>query len=119
MTNIANIAAPEWKPFTNAFSRAHDGWSATLQLRDANGAVDPIVGDRPLRGITFEDRRGHDAMIVTFGDDAEEHLAHIVEHPKRLIAFESDDHSEASLVIEATDGSGCILELENPIFGIE
>jgi hypothetical protein len=117
MTHIDNVNTAQWKPFTNAFSRAHDGWAASLLMRDRSGALDPIIEDRPLRGITFENRSPrHDALIVMFGDDAEEHLTHVVYHPCRLIAFESDDHREASLVIETKDGSGCILELENPVF---
>lgn len=117
MTHIANVAARQWKPFVDAFTRAHDGWGASLLMRDRSGALDPVFEDRPLRGITFEDRNPrHDAFIVTFGDDAEEHVAHLIAHPARLIAFESDDHREASIVIETKDGSGCIVELENPFF---
>ena len=52
-------------------------------------------------------------MILAFGDDPDEHLAHIVEQPDELSVLETGS-GECSLVIGLADGTGCVLELTNP-----
>ena len=110
MTTIANA---DWKNFADRFTREHDGWSASLQLRESNGCVETALDDRPFRGITFEHRGARDALILTFGDDAEEHLSHIVEQPRELSVLDAEP-GVCSLIIGLADRSGCILELANP-----
>ena len=106
------VDASQWHSFSGRFSREHDGWSASLQLRQQDGGVEVAIEDRPFRGLTFESHDGHRTLILTFGDDADEHLAHIIEHPRDLAVLDDEDRS--SLVIGLADGSGCVLELENP-----
>ena len=110
MTRIENT---DWKAFADRFSREFDGWSASLQLRESNGNVETAIDDRPFRGLTFEHRGAHDAMILTFGDDADEHLAHIVEQPRELSVLEAEP-GVCSLIIGLADRSGCVLELASP-----
>ena len=107
------IARPEWKSFSEGFSRDHDGWSASLELRRIDGGVEVAVDDRPFRGITSEKHDGHEALILTFGDDPDEHLAHIVDDPSELALLEPEE-GHCSLVIGASDGTGCVVEMENP-----
>ena len=66
------IARPEWKSFSEGFSRDHDGWSASLELRRIDGGVEVAVDDRPFRGITSEKHDGHEALILTFGGGTNE-----------------------------------------------
>lgn len=109
---MTRIAAAEWKSFADRFSRTHDGWSALLELRDTDGRVETEFDDRPFRGLCFELRGVHDALVLMFGDDADEHVAHIFEHPSEITVL--DDENRASLVVGVRDGSGCLLELTNP-----
>ena len=110
---MTSIAAADWKAFADRFGKEHDGWSASLQLRQSDGSVEMAVDDRPFRGVTFENRDGHETLIVSFGDDADEHLAHIVERPRELAVLDADE-GRCSLIVGLADGTGCILELENP-----
>lgn len=107
------INATEWKTFADHFSKQYDGWSASLEMRESDGNVETEVDDRPFRGVIFENRDGHEAVILTFGDDADEHLSHTVEHPRELAVFDRED-GECALIIGLADGSGCTLELANP-----
>lgn len=110
MTNIEEV---QWPSFARRFSSEHDGWSASLQLRQQDGGVEMAVDDRPFRGVTLENRDGRETLILTFGDDADEHLAHIVESPSD-IAFFDVENGQCSLIIGNADGTGCVLALENP-----
>ena len=107
------IAPADWDAFVDRFTREHDGWPATLQLRENDGGLDLAVDDRPFRGVTLEHRGGRTELILSFGDDADEHLTHLIEQPTAL-AVETGDEGDCSLVIGLADRSGCILELASP-----
>ncbi|MGZ5443591.1 MAG: DUF5335 family protein [Thermoanaerobaculia bacterium] len=110
MTRIENT---DWKAFADRFSKEFDGWSASLQLRESNGSIETAIDDRPFRGLTFEHRGTHDSLILTFGDDADEHLAHIVEQPSEMSVL-AEEPGLCSLIIGLADQSGCVLELASP-----
>ena len=110
---MTTVNSPDWKGFSDQFSRQHDGWSASLQVRQSGGAKEVEVDDRPFRGLTFEHRDGHDAMILTFGDDPDEHLTHIIEQPREMALLDGET-GHCSLIIGLPDGTGYELELSNP-----
>jgi len=114
MTLTRRIPASEWPSFADRFSRTHDGWSASLELRDDRGNTETEFDDRPFRGLAFEVRGAHDALVLMFGDDADEHVAHILEHPRDIRVEEAEDGSESSLIVSAHEGSGCLVELTSP-----
>ncbi|HYM61694.1 MAG TPA: DUF5335 family protein [Thermoanaerobaculia bacterium] len=107
----------KWKAFAEAFTRSHNGWLATLELREGDAPARVAVDELPFRGATIEKRGLRETLVLMFGDDAEEHFAHIIEQPRALKTIEAEDFSEASLVIDLGDGSSCILELSNPLIG--
>jgi hypothetical protein len=110
---MTTIDAAQWKAFAGRFSSQYDGWSASLQVRRSDGGMEIAVDDRPFRGVTFEQRAGREELILTFGDDPDEHLAHIVEQPRELAVLDAEA-GQCSLIIELADGSGCVLELTSP-----
>lgn len=113
MTRTIAVDPAHWATFAKTFSRAHDGWSASLEVREADGGLEVEVDDRPFRGLAVE-RGAQPALVVTFGDDPDEHLAHIVERPWAITALEEDDGSASTLVLDEEDGTGCVVELSNP-----
>lgn len=110
---MQTIDARQWKSFANRFTAEHDGWSASLRVREPSGAIEMAIEDRPFRGLTIEDHHGNEALILMFGDDPDEHLAHIVEHPSS-VTLDSAGPDRCSLVVGLRDGSGCVLELASP-----
>jgi hypothetical protein len=109
------VAAQHWKSFTDTFSRSHDGWVGSLEVREPGLPARVEVDESPFRGATIEKHDGRETLILTFGYEPEEHFAHIVHEPRAVVTSEGDDGSEASVVIDATDGSRCILAVWNPL----
>ena len=105
-----SIERSEWPRFAATFSREHDEWVASLQVRDQT-----TLEERPFHGLAFEARPGRETAILIFGNAAEEHMAHIIEHPRALTLARSDDGSTASLTIVDQDGEPCVLSLLNPM----
>jgi hypothetical protein len=110
---MQTIDTRQWTSFANRFTSEHDGWSASLQLREPSGAIEMAIDDRPFRGLTIENHLGNESIILTFGDDPDEHLTHIVEHP-RSVTLEDAGPTQCSLIVGLADGSGCVLELASP-----
>ncbi len=110
---MTSIDQSRWRSFADRFTKEHDGWSASVELQQIDGGVEVAVDDRPFRGLTIEGRDGRDSLIFTFGDDPDEHLAHIVDQPREL-SFLAGEADECSLVIGLADGTGWILALSNP-----
>ena len=110
---MTTIAPRNWKSFATRFTKEHDGWSASLERRRVDGGLEVEVDDRPFRGLTSEVHDGHEALILTFGDEADEHLAHIVDAPHDLTLLETGE-GRCALVIGVSDGTGCVVELESP-----
>jgi Family of unknown function (DUF5335) len=110
---MTSIESARWKSFVDRFSREHDGWSASLQLRQSDGSIETATDDRPFRGATIESHEGTVSLIITFGDDPDEHLTHIASRPTD-IALLTPSEGVCSLIIGLDDGSGCVLELTSP-----
>ena len=106
-----SIDRSEWPRFAATFSREHDEWVASLQVADQT-----TLEERPFHGIAFEARPGREAAVLIFGDAADEHVAHTIEHPAALTVWHSDDGSEVSVTIVDQNGGGTVLQLLNPMY---
>lgn len=110
---MTTIERSRWPAFADRFTKEHDGWGASVELRQIDGGIEVAVDDQPFRGLTVEERSGRQSLILAFGDDPDEHVAHIVEQPGELSVLETGSR-KCSLVIGLADGTGCVLELTNP-----
>ena len=73
------------------------------------------IDDSPFRRAALETRDGRSALVLTFGEEPEEYFAYIIRDPRILMAAEREDGSEASLIVEAGDGTRAVLLLLNAI----
>lgn len=113
--NSKAIDREQWIAFANAFSREHEGWTASLEVREAGAPLRIEVDDSPFRGLTYEERDGRATLVLTFGYEPEEHFAHIIHEPFAMAAAETNDHAGASLVVDTAAYGRCILALWNPM----
>ena len=109
------VEKSRWHDFAGSFTRAHDGWGATLQSRADAEPLRVVVDDFPFRGMTVEERHDRETLILTFGDDADEHFTQIVDAPVQLQAAESGDRSDATLIVRDAGGATLVLLLSNPL----
>lgn len=102
------ITRDEWVPFCNAFSRRHEGWTATLTV-EGGGESRPIAESLPLVGVTAEmSRPDEQQLILTLGQGQEEVsegvLTHVVRGPRRIEVGLDDAKKPAALRIESNEG---------------
>ena len=113
--NTYPIERLQWTSFANHFTRAHDGWSASLEVMEPGSPMRVEIDDSPFRGLTVEKRDGIDTFVLTFGDEPEEHFAHIIRDAREVVSAKSDDGSAASLIVDSACLGRCVLALSNPM----
>jgi hypothetical protein len=110
-TESREIPRGDWEAFFEGFSRRHLGWLSTLEvLRERLGAQTE-ARELPFQGV-FAEGDG-DRVTILVGRDAQEHLAHVVEDPRRLWVEVGEGGAEAALDIESEDGTKTILEFRS------
>jgi hypothetical protein len=106
----------EWLRFFERFSYGHRGWPVTVFVVDtamlengtAGDAVDCLVEDQPLEGITAVDR-GDDREVVIITDDGRAQTSRTVVQPTALIVVHAINGTETALRIDSAGGSSTIL----------
>jgi uncharacterized protein DUF5335 len=109
-----SIDRQNWNAFAGQFSRSHNGWTASLEVREAGSPPHLEVDDRPFRGITVERHDGHDNLVFTFGTETDDRFAHVVRDPRCVVTAENMAGDGASLVVDSIDRGRCVLGLWKP-----
>jgi len=99
--------------FAGRFSRAHEGWTASLEVREPGSPIHVEVDERPFRGITIEHSPGHEDLVFAFGDESNE-FAHVMHDPRWVVTAENMVHDGASIVVDSSDRGRCVLAVWKP-----
>jgi hypothetical protein len=78
------ILPPEWKPFFDRFSRAHQGMRATVETLDLDLGVQPNARNLPLVGVAIEGGEDDRRIEVIVGESTRAHLTHVIDQPLRV-----------------------------------
>jgi hypothetical protein len=93
-----------WKPFFDSFTRKHDRWLTTIEV------MDPEIGDQiqvhelPLQGITAQSE-GNRNVEISVLDEAEHHLLHTIDAPRRVWLKQTEDGVDEVLEFETAQGA--------------
>jgi hypothetical protein len=105
MSKTREIPRDEWPAFLDAFSRAHGGWRARLEVFGEEIGAQEEAGHLPLVGVTAElEHPGRERITIDLGKTAEDHVSHAIPHPSRVHLLQSDAGADEALEIEAGEG---------------
>ena len=111
---IIEIPRETWIDQLNAFTIAHDGWLASVDVFGGETGAQPEIVNMPLLGVSA-DRIDHDGTIaVSVARSAVEHFTHIVHGVTRIFFEQIDDGSTAALLVESADGTRTVMQLRAP-----
>ena len=100
-----------WVDRLNAFTMAHEGWMASLEVFGPETGEQPAVVDLPLIGVSA-DRVDHDGTVaISIALSAGEHLTRVIRDVARICIEQSDDGGTAALLIESADGTRTTVHL--------
>lgn len=109
------ISPPDWRGFTEDFSRNHTGWMINLDVLDSSIGAQRQLENWPLGGVTYEGDRGTSSLIVTARDPRGNHLSHPIQAPTRMWLEQRDDGADMALVIESESGRKTLLQFRHPL----
>jgi len=100
-----------WVERLNAFTIAHEGWTASLEVFGPETGQQPDVVSLPLIGVSA-DRVDHDGTVaISVALSAGEHLTRVIHDVARIYVEQPDDGSTAALIIESADGTRTTVHL--------
>lgn len=115
---MREIPRDEWVAFFDSFSRQHDGWLSTVEVREAEiGAQTQIQWlEKALMGITADlTQQDGDVISILVGGKSDDHVAHIIRAPSHVRLQETQEGAHEALHIEAENGATTLLRFRSPI----
>jgi hypothetical protein len=109
---IHELPRTEWSQALNQFTITHEGWLVSLTILGPAIGAQPEIENLPLLGISA-DRVNHDGTIaISVARSAVDHFTHIVHAVSRIFIEQMHDGTTAALLIECTDGTRTVLQLQ-------
>jgi hypothetical protein len=109
----------EWRQFTEAFSRRHEGWLVSLFVERLNGERDYIVRDVPFRGMAAETDGQRQTVVVMVDGGGARHLTHTIARPSRIVVTETDEGAESAVSVTPEAGAVITTEFRTPMPAVE
>ncbi len=109
------IPRNEWSSFLDSFSRRHEGWLSTLELTPADDARGVEARNKPLVGVTAEQKDNEPLSIwIVLGERTGDHVAHRIVDPQRVALRRNDEGHDQGLDIGATGGASARIRFRAP-----
>jgi hypothetical protein len=106
------IPRAEWMHFLNGFSREHDAWIASVEVRDPAVGTSRQSEELALGRIAFDTQNRE--IVLQVGSPQDRHLTHVVREPKRLWLWHQPEAGAETLEILA-DGKATLLRVRPPV----
>ena len=108
------IPKQQWREFCDAFSRAHEGWRATMEVFSDNVVADVEAREMPLVGVTVDTKR-RECVAIALGAPDFGHLTHFISEPASLRLKQTEDGADEGLSIESAGGITTLLHFHSPV----
>ena len=109
------ITRTEWPAFFDSFSRAHQGWLASLEIFGPDLGAQMEERELAFEGITDESSEQANTITIMTGGKALDHVTHTISHPTEVSLEQTDEGADAVLAIKAEDGVTALLRFRSPM----
>ena len=112
-----SIPRSQWPDLFDSFSREHQEWLVTLEVRGRDIGTRIEVRDQPLVGIAAELQAAEsgDTISILIGGTSESHHAHLIRAPIQISLTETEEGAHEALCIQAADGTTTLLRFRSPV----
>ena len=98
-----SIARGDWKRFLDEFSRRHEGWLASIRIREKEGGRDRVIArELPLERVDLDEFG--DRIKIHLGNGETRRILHLVENPSSLHVEIDTDGAEWGVEIGFANG---------------
>ncbi|HZO87583.1 MAG TPA: DUF5335 family protein [Chthonomonadaceae bacterium] len=107
------VSKQDWVDFCDNFSKQHQGLAARVEVRGGEVGARPETGVLPFVGISADEKGSEpNSIIVMLGTETQDHIEHLIDHPRRLVLKSDGDRAHEALEIDAEDGTKTIVQME-------
>jgi Family of unknown function (DUF5335) len=111
------IFRKDWVEFFHNFSRAHQGWLATVEVFGSDFGAQVETRELPFEGISADLARVDAASIaLTMGTKPDDHVTHRIIAPTHIRLNQTEEGAKESLQIESADKTTTLVRLQSPAF---
>jgi hypothetical protein len=117
-TTMNQIQPSDWKSFFEAFSRRHEGWLASVEVRGADIGEQIEARSLPLEGISIDPGRGVPGTIsIMMGGNLHCHVTHTILRPTEVRMRRSEEETglKKTLYIDSAGGSSTIVRFDRAV----
>jgi hypothetical protein len=116
MSTTMNLIPPhDWKSFFEAFSRRHEGWLASVEVRGADIGEQIEARSLPLEGIAIDPGHGAPGTItIMLGGFPHCHVTHSIVRPTevRMRRIDEETGLRKTLYIDSAGGSSTVIRFD-------
>ena len=105
------ISKDYWTSRLNEFSAVHRGWLIDVEYASPAGWTQAEMYGVPLISVSYDPERSA-AIRLNAGRSPSEHVAHVIDAPRRLWIERTAGGAESALAIESSDGSRTTVRLK-------
>lgn len=104
----------EWIQFLNEYSRQHQGWIATVEVKGGNVGDHIEARSMSFRGVTYEEKGTNKGAIDIYLDKGtQSNETRTIVQPSHL-RIASDGGTDKGFEVEAKDGTTTIVRFDRP-----
>ena len=110
--NTQNIERSEWAAFAEAFSKQHEGATASLESVGADEGDQYAAENLPFVGMTLESKgSAAGSLVLMLGTESANHIERLVADPQSLMVHVTPT-GETVLEIKTSDEPTLLLHLQ-------
>ena len=108
---VFEVPREHWVGELDAFTLAHEGWLASLEVFGAETEPGVRINRLPLIGVSADRVERDGTIAISVARSGSEHFTHVIHQVRRLYIEVAVDGTTAGLLIESSELVRTVVEL--------
>ncbi len=108
------IPKKQWRDFCDQLSQEKYNWKILVQVLSNEIGVQILNKSLPFAGLTFEEKNEQQLIELTVGNSLENHQAHTIFDPEKLIFWSAPNSMQSTLDIVDKSGTTTLITFTKP-----
>jgi len=107
------IPREEWASFFYSFSRQHEGWIVTVEVRGSDPGAQVEMRELALQDISVDLKDGEGMVSIVVGRTPEEHVTHPIPAPAHVRLVQNEQGAHEAIEIESASGATTLIRFRS------
>ena len=109
------IKKEDWANFFNDLSKRRYEWKTNVEVLSPEMGDQILTDGLPFNGVTLEEEDGEQTIVISVGENTENHQAHSIKSPVRVAFLATPTNRDEVLDIEETNGTKTLIRFVEPM----